>query len=525
MSRSEVFKSIELQPFLSVVREKNKLTIVDPSFISEKLVKTINVVREMEKWGRKSNPANPEYYIALTDGAHPETGELLPSTNNEIARVIGYRYQEYLPEEMLVKSRVERLIGHNHIAADKIMGDKYKSFGGERYSTVGKKRTFSWVPPSPSNAINLGATNSSYSQLLQTKNLIILDVVAYDVKATLLFRLPEKYVTNNKVAKPVISLSKKGNIRYHFSVAYKRLFPEISSKYVVGVDVGKRCPFTAVLLDVRTGLIVKELLPSSRVMKLARRIKITETQIRNLQRKIRKNPLATLHLQREVEMERVGLSRTKREMAILVGQEVSGFAFENDNAIIAVEDLSWISNTMENGRWNRGEQIKWIQHYANHQGLLCYKVGSYNTSQECYRCEKKGYNDSNRVFHCKSVNCQAIDRDINASANIAKKVIDRAVKSSRTRNKTRKRRGITAPVQRVIPVRQENFKKGRPTPKRRKKKVVKRDIEPVIKLHFGSCSKGRVGNSTTKRKSTERQLQQPEYKLILDQCIQHCSRN
>lgn len=340
------------------------------------------------------------------------------------------------------------------------------------------------------------------------------------MKATLLFRLPEKYVTNNKVAKPVISLSKKGNIRYHFSVAYKRLFPEISSKYVVGVDVGKRCPFTAVLLDVRTGLIVKELLPSSRVMKLARRIKITETQIRNLQRKIRKNPLATLHLQREVEMERVGLSRTKREMAILVGQEVSGFAFENDNAIIAVEDLSWISNTMENGRWNRGEQIKWIQHYANHQGLLCYKVGSYNTSQECYRCEKKGYNDSNRVFHCKSVNCQAIDRDINASANIAKKVIDRAVKSSRTRNKTRKRRGITAPVQRVIPVRQENFKKGRPTPKRRKKKVVKRDIEPVIKLHFGSCSKGRVGNSTTKRKSTERQLQQPEYKLILDQCIQ-----
>lgn len=500
-------KSITLTPYKAVLQKDPKQEI-DLITINNKFTKTIQVVQEMVQWGRNSNHQEPEYYKAINNGANPDTGEVLKKHNSEVGRVLNYHYQKYLPEEMLVKSRVERLIHHNHVSDDKSMGKKWKAYEGDEYVSQGWSRTLKMTPPSVSPSINLGAVNNLYSSMVIEENTIKLSTVVYDVKAILYFKIPDYYMNQDykKISLPIISLSKTGEISYHFAVEFDRQYPEITSKYVIGVDAGLKEPYIASVINAETKQVVKTVKPSQRVKSLARDIRITQEQIGNLTNKMlkahKKNDEYKYWVcKQEIDQERKGLKNKRREFAILIGQEIANISVQYDNAVIAVEELGWVHNTMQNGRWNRGEQLKWLKHYCDLQGLLCYKVNANGTSQYCSYCESKIVHKQDRLVFCKFCNIE-LDRDVNASINIAKRAVNSAVKSSLTRKDTRKRKKRSKSLKRTVqrvPARRDvlkqSLKKHQPTPKQVKK--VKKNVVLPVKVvnneYYGSCNQGIVG--------------------------------
>ena len=491
--------TLPLQESYRIIRGKknSEYSPVNNQEVMDKIGKTITIVKDCVKWGINT-PQNAEYYKAINSGAHPETGEQLPTNLNEQARILNHKYQEYLPKEMKGKSIVERMIGHNLLELESAFGKKLKAIHGEEYISQGWVRTINSVLPQPSARINIGSTNNVYSSQKVEENKIILDMICYDNWYRLIFTIPENYQKTDysKISKPLITLNDQGEMKFYFSFEYDRYYPEISDQYVIGVDVGVVKPIVLSVIEIKTGRIVASHESTPLIDSLVHDIKQTQEQITNLYKKVEKyikngDYPAYDRAMTEIQQERLGLSRKRKEMAKRIGQFVSDIACAWGDPVIAVEDLGWVRNTMQNGRWNRGEIVNWVEHYANLDGRLCYRVNAAHTSSTCCLCGSKGYFSSGRVFNCSSCG-EKIDRDENAAANIGKRVINSALKSSKTRKKRRKEKCITEQSKRRSPV--NRGAKNRPTPvrpaKKKKKTVLKR--QEKVK-DFGSCTKGSMG--------------------------------
>ena len=239
------------------------------------------------------------------------------------------------------------------------------------------------------------------------------------------------------------------------------------------------------VVDTSSGEIVYSTTLSRRVHGLANSIKKSEKQKVQL-RKQGRDSEAVLH--------RESATRKKRELAVLIGQEVAEISATYGNALVVVEDLSWVNNTMDNGRWNRGEVVKWINHYVELNGGRVYKVNPFNTSKNCHLCHEKGeLLMAERLFLCTNRECLnmgvLIDRDVNAGGEIAHRVIgNRLNKTVATRKSSSKRHNF--PKQKIrSPKARESLKypgrdrtKNAPTPKRVKvkKSPLPRKIEEVL---------------------------------------------
>ena len=196
----------------------------------------------------------------------------------------------------------------------------------------------------------------------------------------------------------------------------------------------------------------------------------------------------------EAALHRQAASRKKRELAILIGQEVAEISAAYGNALVVVEDLSWVINTMQNGRWNRGEVVKWINHYVELNGGRVYRTNPFNTSKNCHLCHEKGeLLMAERLFLCTNKECLnigvLIDRDVNAGGEIAHRVIGSTLnKTISTRKSSSKKHNF--PKQKIrSPKTRESLKypgrdrtKNVPTPKRAKvkKSPLPRKIEEVL---------------------------------------------
>ena len=231
---------------------------------------------------------------------------------------------------------------------------------------------------------------------------------------------------------------------------------EFSNKYVVGVDVGITNHTTAVVRDVTTGRVIESSFMNRRVRSLENKIKRAKTQISVLKKNGR---------DKEAEPHRKALSNRRKELAILIGQDVADLSYRYDNALVAVEDLSHIENTMRHGRWVRGMIVDRIKDMVESNGGRVMTVNPAYTSKKCHRC---GKNLDMMDYHTPfCVNCRVgWDRDENAAANIADKLKykDRHKKSCQTRkrhsSKARRRnsKDTTRPLKHPL-------KKTAPTPK------------------------------------------------------------
>ena len=173
---------------------------------------------------------------------------------------------------------------------------------------------------------------------------------------------------------------------------------------------------------------------SRRVHSLWNSVRASARQVRHLRRKAdgllsqRQEHMSALD---EAQLHREAASRKKRELAILAAQEIATLSHAWGNAVVAVEDLGWVANTMQHGRWNRGALIQWLTHYVSQNGGWVVDISPFNTSQLCHKCGSKVAHPTRKLSVCGEHG--VMDRDVNAAANIAARAAQRVEKARRTR--------------------------------------------------------------------------------------------
>lgn len=473
---SELFRSIVTYPFAAT--DKNG-EIVDLKQLLGELSDEVSLITDVAEMNITiENKSLVENFLET----RRKNG--LPNLNNaEIARRLEIEYpKDFHYPGKSGRSRVNRLFGARVVSECKSWSERCKVLDGksDKYVSQGWSRTVqSHKPRNLSPKINLGNVDSQYCTLeIVDNDTLILNLVIQGKWYKLYFDYDKRLKDADDIAKPSIYIDEKGRVRFSFPAIYTYNFTHFSDRYIIGIDVGISNYVSVVVYDIKEKRIVFSSTLSQRVHSLSNKVKKANTQIASLQRKGK---------EKEASLHRSSNSRRKKELAILASQEIAEISYLWDNAIVVFEDLSWIKNTMENGRWNRGELVKRTKEQVELNGGRVIKTSCYNTSQVCSNCgEKILFKDYHTVI-CKTCDIEQ-DRDINAAANIAQKILvvkkdtkscfDKMVKTRNTKknskNKKIKRTKNGSGKTLKFPGRDRT--KNRPTPKKVKRKGVKKKL-------------------------------------------------
>ena len=395
----------------------------------------------------------------------------------DAGRQAGVTMPDFLVSGKSGRSRKAKLVQYNVVAAYRSYEERVKAANGEssKYVSQGWKRTVDASPPSyGEDYVNLGAVDRAYAVIENdpfADGEIILKMVIQGAWYRLVFQFDNDRFREGKVALPLIKVE-GGRPVFIFTVVTDNPVVQFSGDYTIGVDVGINNYATVVVREVETGRIAYETTLSQRVHSLWNSVRASEQQVRDLKKKAatllhdRQERMAALD---EAQFHREAASRKKRELAILAAQEIAGLSHAWGNAVVAVEDLGWIANTMQNGRWNRGALIQWLTHYVSQNGGWVVAVNPANTSQLCYKCGARVSHPTHDVSACPEHG--VMDRDVNAAANIAARAVPRVAKARVTRAKNRRLRpqaALKTPVvRRSLKHPGRDRTKSAPTPKRK----------------------------------------------------------
>ena len=356
------------------------------------------------------------------------------------------------------RSRFERMVCEYAVSQLRSWRERRKASIGQsnKYVSTGFKRTAnSNKPDYLKPRLTLSTTDKSYHTVRVEGSIVELDMVVNKRWVTFKFKVPERIREPGvRIIAPTISIDDRNRVMFNWHFELPTELAEFSSKYVVGVDVGLANHTTAVVRDVTTGRVVESSFMNRRVRSLENKIQRAKTQITALYRQNRSD---------EIEPHRRALSNRRKELAILVGQEIAELSWEYDNALVVVEDLSFVTNTMKNGRWVRGMIVDRITDMVESNGGRVMTVNPAYTSKKCHRC---GTMLDITDYHTPTCSVCRVgwDRDENAAANIAGKLKDKHKKSCQTRKKhsskirRRNSKDTTRPLKHPL-------KKTGPTPK------------------------------------------------------------
>lgn len=437
--------------------------------------------------------------------------QVTATTPAEAGRQAGVK----IPEELISgrgRSRKEKLFQYNVIAAYRSWQERIDAVNGEstKYVSQGWKRTMDVTAPSyGEDYINLGAVDKSYALIENnpfTDGEIVLKLVIQGVWYRLIFDFNNTRFSEGKVTLPLVTV-KNNHPVFIFSVVTNNPIVQFSGDYVIGVDVGINNYATVVVRNMKTKQVVYTTTLSQRVHSLWNSVRASERQKNQLREKAYKllygdDRQARAAALDEARLQREAASRKKRELAILAAQEIAYLSHFYGNAVVSVEDLSWVKNTMRNGRWNRGAFVKWLTHYVSQNGGWVVSVNPANTSQVCHLCGVKVTHPNHRISKCPTHG--EMDRDVNAAINITTRAISKAAKARNTRAKNKK---LQPQVTRKTPVARRSLKypgrdrtKNVPTPKRKNHpRVVKgvnlpsspaRVVMTRVQADCGTCDAG-----------------------------------
>ena len=401
-------------------------------------------------------------------------------------RRAGVTMPDFLASGKSGRSRKEMLVQHRAVTEHRSYQERVKAANGEssKYVSQGWKRTVDASPPSyGGDYVNLGAVDKCYAAIENNPfadGEIVLRLVIQGVWYRLIFDFDNKRFTEGKVTLPVIKVE-DGTPVFIFTVVTDNPVVQFSGDYTIGVDVGISNYATAVVRDTKTGRIVYETTLSQRVHSLWNSVQASERQVRFLKKK--SNRLLSQRQERmsaldEARFHREAASRKKRELAILAAQEIAYLSHLWGNAVVSVEDLSWIRNTMQNGRWNRGTLVQWFAHYVSQNGGWVVAVNPANTSQQCHMCGAKVSHPTRKLSVCPEHG--VMDRDVNAAVNIAARAVPRVTKARVTRAKNRKlqpQAALKTPIARnslKYPGRDRT--KNKPTAKRKNHRLISKGV-------------------------------------------------
>ena len=379
------------------------------------------------------------------------------------------------------RSRKEALIQHRVVTSFRSWQERISAANctSSKYVSQGWKRTVSASPPSyGEDYINLGAVNNQYAAIENDPFVageIVLKMVIQGEWYRLFFRFDAARFREGKVTLPLIKIENNQPV-FIFSVVTDDPIVQFSGDYVVGVDVGVHNYATVVVRNSKTEKIVYQSTLSQRVHSLWNSVRASEKQVTQLRKKAKSilyDRQAKMSALDEAQFHREAASRKKRELAILAAQEIAYLSHFWGNAVVAVEDLSWIANTMQNGWWNRGAFTQWLAHYVSQNGGWVISVNSANTSQVCHKCGSKVSHPTHKVSLCPEHGI--LDRDVNAAANIAARAVPKVEKARKTRAKNRKLQEQvslkTPPTRASLKYPGRDRTKRAATPKRKKRVV------------------------------------------------------
>ena len=422
------------------------------------------------------------YLVRNDEGLGDELARVAATQPTTAGRRAGVTMPDFLVSGKSGRSRKEMLVQHRVVTEYRSWQERVNAANGEsdKYVSQGWKRTVNGSAPSYGvDYVNLGAVNKQYAAIENNPfadGEIMLKMVIQGTWHRLIFNFDNKRFTEGKVTLPVIKVE-NGQPVFIFTVVTDNPVVQFSGDYVIGVDVGINNYATVVVRSTATGQIVHKSTLSQRVHSLWNSVRASEVQVRALRRKA-----ATLFHDRQARMSaldearfhREAASRKKRELAILAAQEIATLSHAWGNAVVAVEDLGWISNTMSSGRWNRGAFVQWLTHYVSQNGGWVVDVSSFNTSQLCHKCGARVSHPTHEVSVCPEHG--TMDRDVNAAVNIAARAVPRVAKARVTRAKNRKLQQQaqlrTPPARASLRYPGRDRTKSKPTPRRKKNRRV-----------------------------------------------------
>ena len=417
-----------------------------------------------------------------------QAGAVQPAT---AGRRAGVTMPEFLVTGKSGRSRKEALIQHRVVTEYRSWQERVNAAEGtySKHVSQGWKRTVNASAPTyGEDFVNLGAVDSSYAAVENNPfedGEIVLKLVICGAWYRLIFPFDNTRFPEGKVTLPVVKVKNNQPV-FIFTVATDNPVVQFSGDYTIGVDVGINDYATVVVRNSTTGRIVRQTTLSQRVHSLWNSVRASERQVRALNKKAGKllyDRQAHMCAIDEAEFHREAAARKKRDLVILAAQEIAHLSHQYGNAVVAIEDLSWIRNTMQNGRWNRGAFVQWLTHYVTQNGGWVVSVNSVNTSQLCHVCGAKVSHPEHRVSVCSKHG--EFDRDVNAAANIASRAVPKVAKARKTRAKNRK---LQKKTNLKTPIARETLKypgrdrtKNVPTPKRKNRisKGVNLPISPA----------------------------------------------
>ena len=404
----------------------------------------------------------------------------------EAGRRAGVTMPDFLVSGKSGRSRKEMLVQHRVVTEYRSWQERVNAANGEssKYVSQGWKRTVDASAPSyGGDYVNLGAVNKQYAAIENdpfADGEIVLKMVIQGAWHRLIFDFDNKRFTEGKVTLPVIKVQDGAPV-FIFTVATDNPVVQFSGDHTIGVDVGINNYVTVVVRDTKTGRIVYETTLSQRVHSLWNSVRASEAQVCDLKAKaatLLRDRQARMSALDEAQFHREAASRKKRELAILAAQEIADLSHVWGNAVVAVEDLGWVANTMSSGRWNRGALVQWLAHYVSQNGGWVVAVSPANTSQQCHKCGSKVTHPTHKDSVCPEHG--VMDRDVNAAANIATRAVPRVAKARVTRAKNRE---LQPQVALRTPVARKSLKypgrdrtKNKPTQKRKNHRLVSREV-------------------------------------------------
>ena len=328
------------------------------------------------------------------------------------------------------------------------------SGGHTGYVSAGWRRTVKdFKPSSMQPRLALSATDDHYRSMDVTPEHISLEMVVQGRWVTLHFPTPPQLLEAGcEPGVPDIWVDKNNRVMFGFHGKTKPGRPSFSERYVIGVDVGVTNPAAYVVWDKKNKEIVEQSLLGQRARSLSNKIKRTKTQVASLKCQGREEEAAS---------HRKHLSNRKRELSILIAQEITDTAWRYGNAIVSFEDLSHIRNTMMFGRWFRGEVYRRARDMVEADGGRVMKVNAAYTSKRCHVCQMDLDMSNYSQPYCTTCGITH-HRDVNAAANIAQRV--NLEKACRTRKKHATKKRVRRSRCHVKPLKHPGTK-NRPTPK------------------------------------------------------------
>ena len=396
-------------------------------------------------------------YAAFDKNGEPlDVDEVLDGIRADAELVAHYALQEMTEQNMALSTYFDRLkpSGAGYMMGLKLPIEVKKQSGSSRLERMFREQVVtnlrSWVarsevvnqtstihvsagwkrtardskPSSMQPRLALSAADKQYREMTVTPDRIELKMVIQGSWVTLHFPTPPQLLeVGCEPGVPDIWIDKNNRVMFGFHGKTDPSLPKFSDRYVVGVDVGVTNPAAYVVWDTENKEVVERSLLGQRARSLSNKIKRGAKQVAALRRKGK---------DKEAVSHREHLSNRRRELSILIAQEITDTAWRYGNAIVSFEDLSHIKNTMKFGRWFRGEVHRRTCDMVEADGGRVMKVNCAYTSKRCHVCQSDldMQNYSNPVCH----SCDTTHhRDVNAAANIAQRV--NVEKACQTRNK------------------------------------------------------------------------------------------